>query len=93
MRTRFNLSTFRRLDLIGVVLMLTASILLVFSLEEAGTRYAWSSAAFLCTLVIAVASWIAFVVWELFIERKKKMAEPIFPMMLLKNRVLAGMLL
>jgi hypothetical protein len=82
------------LDLIGVVLMLAASILVVFALEEAGTRYEWSSVAIICPLVIAVVSWISLVGWEIYLPRKKEMtAEPIFPMVLLKERILVGMLL
>lgn len=75
--------------------MLAASILLVFSLEEAGTRYAWSSAAILCTLVVAVICWVAFVGWEMHLQKKRRTwrAEPIFPMSLLRDRVLVGMLL
>lgn len=73
--------------------MLVASVLLVYSLEEAGTRYSWKSAAILCPLFIAVTCWGFFVYWELILEAKKKIQEPIFPMRLLKNRILAGMLL
>jgi hypothetical protein len=93
-RSRFTLTAFRRLDLIGVVLMLAASILLVFALEEAGTRYAWGSVPIIVTLVVAVGCWVGFVGWEIGLERWKGWkAEPIFPMRLLKDRILVGMLL
>ena len=89
--------------------MLAASILLVFALEEANTRYPWGSWVIVTSLVVAVACWIAFVGWEVWIEsmgkvgregqtagrgrgRRGKM-EPIFPMRLLRSRVLVGMLL
>jgi hypothetical protein len=85
--------------------MLAASILLVFALEEANTRYAWGSAAIITSLVAAAVCWVAFVGWEVWIEgmgevtgegggrgRRGKM-EPIFPMRLLRSRVLVGMLL
>jgi len=73
--------------------MLIASILLIYSLEEAGTRHPWRSVAILLPLIISVVSWLAFVQYELFLERKTKVQEPIFPMRLLKDRVVAGMLL
>jgi hypothetical protein len=76
--------------------MLTASILLVFALEEAGTRYAWGSVPIIVTLVVAVGCWVGFVGWEIGLERWKLKgwrAEPIFPMRLLKDRILVGMLL
>jgi hypothetical protein len=93
-RARFTITAFRRLDIIGVVLMLAASILLVFALEEAGTRYAWRSVPIIVTLVVAVGCWVGFVGWEIGLERWKGWkAEPIFPMRLLKDRILVGMLL
>ncbi len=83
--------------------MLAASILLVFALEEAGTRYAWGSAPIIVTLVVSALCWVGFVGWEMRVERNFKgedgevkgrgVREPVFKMGLLKNRVLAGMLL
>ena len=87
------MASFRRLDFLGVFLMLAASVLIVFALEEAGTRYDWGNAAIIGSIVIAAMAWGMFVGWELFIERRNKVQEPIFPMRLLKSRVLAGMLL
>lgn len=73
--------------------MLVASILLVYALEEAGTRFSWGSAAIISPLVVGICSWLFFVQYELVIEKRQKEQEPIFPMRLLKNRILAGMLL
>lgn len=73
--------------------MLTASILFVFTLEEAGTRFAWGSGAVIASLIFAVLLLVGFVTWEMFLERKGAVQEPIFPMRLLKNRLLVGMLL
>ncbi|KAE9362971.1 putative MFS multidrug transporter [Stipitochalara longipes BDJ] len=100
LRSRFTVESFSRVDILGCLLMLCASILVVFALEEAGSRYAWSSVAIVGSLVIAGVAWIAFVSWEMWIEQKQQgtgsegtRQEPIFPMRLLKSRVLAGMLL
>jgi len=100
LRSRFTVQSFARVDVLGCLLMLGASILIVFALEEAGGRYAWSSAAIVASLIVAGIGWIAFVGWEMWIERKQKGAgsegtrqEPIFPMRLLRSRVLGGMLL
>jgi len=82
--------------------MLVASILLVYALEEAGTQYGWGSVQIVAPLVIAVVCWGAFVQYEILLEKGKvgkrneggsRGAEPIFPMRLLKGRVLVGMLL
>ncbi len=93
LRSRFTTAAFRRLDFPGVFFMLAASILIIFALEEAGTRYPWSSAAIIGSLLIGLLSWGLFVIWELFIEKRNKVQEPIFPMRLLKSRVLTGILL
>jgi hypothetical protein len=96
LRSRFTGEKFGRIDLLGCFLMLGASILVVFALEEAGTRYSWGSAAIVGSLVVAAVAWGGFVGWEVWIEWKQKGSgrqEPIFPMRHLKSRVLAGMLL
>jgi hypothetical protein len=90
---RFTVSAFQRLDLFGAALMLVASILLVYALEEAGTRFSWDSAAIVCPLIVGILSWLLFVYYEVMLEKKKKVKEPIFPMRLLKSRMLTGMFL
>jgi MFS family permease len=100
LRSRFTVESFARVDTLGCLLMLGSSILVVFALEEAGSRYAWSSPAIVASLVVAGIAWIAFVGWEMWIEQKQKgdgsegtRQEPLFPMRLLRSRVLGGMLL
>jgi hypothetical protein len=93
LRRRFTRAAFARLDLLGASLMLVASILLVYALEEAGTHYSWKSAAIISPFVIAFVCWCLFVKYEMMLEVKKMIQEPIFPIRLLKNRILAGMLL
>ena len=96
LRARFTVGKWERIDFLGSVLMLGASVLVVFALESAGTRYAWGNAAIVGSLVVASVAWGMFVGWEVWVERKQKAGkrqEPIFPMKLLKSRVLAGMLL
>jgi hypothetical protein len=86
--------------------MLVASILIVYALEEANTRFPWKSVAIILPLAISVIAWFGFVGWEIRLGKKmkaveggecgeggKEVAEPIFPMRLLKSRVLCGMLL
>jgi hypothetical protein len=96
LRARFTVRKWERIDFLGCLLMLGASILVVFALESAGTRYAWGSAAIVGSLVVGALAWGGFVGWEVWVERKQKGSgrqEPIFPMRLLKSQVLAGMLL
>ncbi len=92
LRTKFSKSALKRVDLLGAFLVLVASVLLIFALEEGGSRYPWDSGAVIASLMLSAIAWIAFVVWEVWLEKSHATQEPIFPMRLLKNRVLAGMM-
>ncbi|KAI9727831.1 MAG: hypothetical protein M1834_007877 [Cirrosporium novae-zelandiae] len=90
-RQIFSRDALKRLDLLGAFLSLAASILSVFALEQGGTKYGWSSAVIVCSLVLSGVLWVAFLAWERILE--KGVQEPIFPWRLLRHRILAGMLL
>lgn len=90
----FTRKSFQRLDLAGAFLNLAASILLVFALEEGGSRYPWNSAAIITTFVLAGVTWIAFVGWEGIVGRvTKDVQEAMFPLRLVKDRIFVGLLL
>ncbi|EPE36690.1 MFS general substrate transporter [Glarea lozoyensis ATCC 20868] len=92
-RLKFAKEALSRIDIGGTILLLSASVLLVFALEEAGYRYAWGSLTITITLVLAIVSGITFVTWEFLLERSDSKREPMFPLSILKNRVVAGMML
>ena len=84
----------RRLDFTGAFLNLAASILLVFALEEGGSRYPWKSAAIIATFILSGLMWIAFIGWEGTVGRlTNDVQEAIFPLRLLKDRIFVGLLL
>lgn len=85
----------RKIDLLGNILVVSASTLLVFALQEAGTfTYSWDSAPVVVSLCVAALSWIVFVVWEIFLGLKRyTMVEPILPIRLVTHRVYLGALL
>lgn len=59
-----SLPSLQKVDFVGALLLLAASTLLVFALQEAGsTMYAWSSSAIISTLVLSSVCWIAFFAW------------------------------
>lgn len=67
---------------------------MVFVLEEAGTRFAWESAAIIASLVISILLWVLFPIWEHYaVDRKSSKREPIFPVRLLKSRHVSAMML
>ncbi|KKZ61200.1 hypothetical protein EMCG_04155 [[Emmonsia] crescens] len=92
LRAKVSKSALKRVDIIGVLLLLASSILLIFALEEAGTRYSWSDAVIIATFSLAGITGILFTFWELFLEKSTSLQEPVFPLRLLKNRVLAAMM-
>ncbi|KAK0506855.1 hypothetical protein JMJ35_010709 [Cladonia borealis] len=54
----------QQVDWVGAILLLAASILLVFALQEGGSiAYSWSSATIISTLTISGVCWIAFFAW------------------------------
>lgn len=77
----------------GSFLGLTASVLLVFALEQAGSRYAWNSAAIVTTLTLLGLLGLSFIGWEKFIGRGRIVQEPIFPLRLMRSRLFNEMLL
>jgi hypothetical protein len=89
---KFSSQSLQRIDILGVVLLLAASVLLVFALESGGTRYTWHSPAIISTLILSGLAWIFFVVWEARLEKVGTTQEPIFPMALLKNRMICSMM-
>lgn len=92
-RSKFRLSIWARLDMLGMSLLLAFSVLLIFALEEAGTRYPWRSPAIIAPLALAVALTIGFIVWEIYVERSASRQEPVFPPSICKDRLPAALLL
>lgn len=90
LRIKFSKASLKRIDVFGILFLLAASILLVFALEQGGTRYEWNSATIVAVLVLAGLSWIAFALWEYWLERSRSLQEPIFPLRLLKIRILVA---
>jgi hypothetical protein len=79
----------RKIDVLGNVLVLAASTLLVFSLQQVGGfHYQWHSPTIIGTLSVASLSWAAFFTWELYLGVKQvSNVEPILPLRLITRRV------
>ncbi|KAK9413398.1 putative Major facilitator superfamily (MFS) profile domain-containing protein [Seiridium unicorne] len=83
----------QRLDYLGTILLLVATVFLVAALEEADLAYSWSSPFVISLLIISGLAWIAFLLWERHITLEAKVREPMFPWRFLCSRVWVGMLL
>jgi len=79
----------RELDFIGSILLIAASVLVVFSFQEGGiVANAWSTALFIIPITIGCICWALFFGWEIYISRLKGDAiATMFPPCLLERRV------
>jgi hypothetical protein len=82
----------RRLDFLGAVLLLGASMMLVSALLEASIQLGWSASETISLLVFAGCSWIGFFVWERLVTKRTR-PEPIFPWTFFSNTAFVGMLM
>lgn len=83
-----------QIDWPGAVLLLAGSILLIFALQEGGTRYPWTSGTIIATLVISGLCWLVFGFWESLLTKNggNYRMIPIFPTRLIQNRVVGAAL-
>ncbi|KFY77332.1 hypothetical protein V499_03250 [Pseudogymnoascus sp. VKM F-103] len=78
-----------QMDVLGAFLLLVATVLLVFALQQAGSQeYAWSSPVIVATLTISAASWVAFIAWIAYLEsgRSGLRIKAIFPLSIALKR-------
>jgi predicted MFS family arabinose efflux permease len=72
-----------RLDVIGSVLIVVATVCLMLTLTWGGSRFAWTSPTILALLSASVAVWFVFG-WHL-----RKTDEPLLPLDVLRNPIVA----
>ncbi|WPH02506.1 Hypothetical protein R9X50_00537100 [Acrodontium crateriforme] len=85
----------KEIDFIGCVLLLAATVLVVFAFQQGGlgsTNQIWHSALFIAPLVVGCICWIALIGWETVVQRLLSIP-PLLPINLLRQRVyLSGVL-
>lgn len=84
----------RKVDIVGNVLIICATTLMVFALQEAGTfTYSWGNPVIVMSLSLASLSWVGFMTWEIFLGVKRHTrVEPLLPLRLIAHRVYLGAL-
>ena len=88
---QYTLLSWRDFDFAGNILLIGASVLVVFAFQEAGVEEAdWDNRLFIAPLVLGILCWIAFFAWEAVLNTKWKpneYMEPLIPTRLVKNRI------
>jgi hypothetical protein len=90
-----QLRPLKELDVIGAVLVIAASVLIVFSFQEAGLKTnAWKTAIFIVPLVVGCLFAAGLVGWEFLVAHfwDGKFAT-MFPLRLMKRRIYMGCVL
>ncbi|OTB06093.1 hypothetical protein M426DRAFT_259520 [Hypoxylon sp. CI-4A] len=82
----------KRVDLLGALLSLAASILLVFAVQQGGVAYSWNSSAIIASFILSGILWIGFFGWERQLSKRNVVCEPMFPWRLVRNRFVLGLL-
>ncbi|KAG9245408.1 major facilitator superfamily transporter [Calycina marina] len=86
--------TFAQMDYLGGTLLLSASVLLIFSLQEGGNReFSWSGPVLISTLVLAGVCFVLFVTWQAFLYKKESSILAIIPLRLARRRAIAASVL
>ncbi len=78
-----------RFDFVGNLLLIVASILLVFAIQEGATAFwKWSSPTIIWSLVISGVCWIVLCVWESYLfYGGQQNIQPVFPLRLVTGPV------
>ncbi|KAI0429506.1 putative multidrug resistance protein fnx1 [Xylaria sp. FL1042] len=89
----FALPTLNRIDILGTIIILFATLALVSAFEEAGKKFAWRSAYVITLLTISGFLWIGLAIWERHVTFSNQTREPILPWRFFLNRRMIGILL
>lgn len=94
-RKSLSMDTLKTVDFFGCLLLLAASILLIFALQEGGAGvYAWSSGTIIACLVISTMAFLAFVLWQIWLASHPALpVKPVFPVKLMAERVIGSTML
>ena len=85
----------RELDVLGASMLILASVLVVFSFQEAGLNAnPWRKVIFVAPLAVGCLCWVLLLGWEVFVDRSwEDSLATMLPIRLLRRRVyLAGVI-
>lgn len=88
--------SWKDLDFLGSLLVISAAVLIVFAFQDAGYSHAenpWVRATFIAPLVAGLICWIGLFAWEGIFERCWIAKMAALPLVLVRNRVFAAVIL
>ncbi|KAF5867863.1 putative mfs multidrug transporter protein [Botrytis fragariae] len=83
----------KKLDVIGTILVLLATVTLAAGFQEADSRFPWKSAYVISLLIISGVLWILLVLWERRVTLLDGPQEPVLPWRFLTSKAMTGILL
>ena len=91
----FTRTAFKSIDCLGCILLLAASILMIYALQEAGAYvYAWNSSIIVACLTVSGVAFVAFVAWQEWLASHPSLpVKMIFPMSVARQRVIFAAIL
>lgn len=87
----FKTVPFRHLDFLGALLLLMATVLLVFIINQTTVReYEWSSPQTIAVLILSGAAWLTLAWWQWYLSRRPSLGHirAQIPWRILSDRVL-----
>jgi hypothetical protein len=89
----FAPGVFKRLDILGALLMVATLVLLATGLQQAAQGYSWTSGMVLGMLVTCVPLAVAFFTWQWYATTRRSNPEPVFPWRICQDRRRIGMIM
>lgn len=81
-----KITSLRKVDIVGALLLIGACLLLSTALQLAATGDSFGEAPVLPLLVVTPFFWAGFVAWAWYVTTKRVQPEPIFPWRFFKSR-------
>jgi hypothetical protein len=84
---------YKRLDILGTILLLGSCLLLTTGLQQAALGYSFRSAYVLPLLICAGPFCVAFFTWQWYLTTRRSLPEPVFPWRFCQDRIQFGTIL
>lgn len=82
----------KRVDWVGLLLCLAASIVIIVPIQEGGMVYAWNNGVIIALLAIGAFCWAAFACWETWLAKMtgERVVLPMVPHQAVIHRVIGA---